>query len=73
MPTKTAENEKADLASAFGVCPLFGATTLFTSSEARFSQRAYALKGFPFLCFFLSGLNPFQDSCGFPNPICLIS
>ena len=71
--SNTAENEKADLTSAFGVCPLFGATTLFTSSEVRFSHRAYALKGFPFLCFVLSGLNPFQDSCGFPNPIRLIS
>jgi len=71
--SNTAENEKADLTSAFGVCPFFGATTLSTSSEARFSQRAYTLKGFPFLCFVLSGLNPFQDSCGFPNPIRLIS
>jgi hypothetical protein len=62
-------NKKADLKSAFGVCPLFGAITLFTSSEARFSQRAYASKGFPILCFLLFGLNPFQDSYGFPNPI----
>jgi hypothetical protein len=62
-------NKKADLKSAFGVCPLFGAITLFTSSEARFNQKAYALKGFPILCFLLFGLNPFQDSYGFPNPI----
>ena len=61
------ENKKADLKSAFGVCPLFGTITLFPSSEARFSQRAYALEGFPFLCFLLFGLSPFGDSYGFPN------
>jgi len=41
------------------VCVLLGAITLFTSSEARFSQRAYASMGLPVLCFHLFGLNPF--------------
>ncbi len=68
LPLKMRENKKADLKSAFGVCPLFGTITVFPSSEARFSQRAYALEGFPFLCFLLFGLSPFWDSCGFPNP-----
>ena len=41
------ENKKADVKSAFDVCPLFGATTLFTSSEACFAWGVYALTGFP--------------------------
>jgi len=47
------ENEKADLKSAFGVCPHSRAITLFTSSGTRFDQRDYASKGFPVLCFLL--------------------
>ncbi len=61
--------EKADLKSAFGVCPHTWGNHPLHFIRNPLWPRSLRIEGFPGLCFLPLGLNPFEDSHELPNPI----